>query len=61
MKKVRKVISSFLCTALIFCAVPAFAEETATAPDLEVEYNGEAIVFTDAEPCIVNSRTYVPF
>lgn len=61
MKKVRKVISSFLCTALIFCAVPAFAEETAAVPDLEVEYNGEAIVFTDAEPCIVNSRTYVPF
>ena len=67
MKKARKIMSGLLCSAMVFCSVPVFAAQgtgapnPAELPDVTVEYNGEAVEFTDAEPCIKNSRTYVPF
>lgn len=58
MKKFR-----FLATAMV-ASMLAFAPSTALAADTDaigVQINGEDLVFTDAEPVIVDNRVFVPF
>lgn len=56
MKKTLRLAYVMLAVAFIL-AVGAFA-----APDkIEVLLNGEVVSFTDAEPRIVDSRTFIPF